>query len=216
LSGADPLVCAGPPGPACRCAQKTPPAARAGQGVGRRRGRPPHIVALLLLALILPGCKHRKVAERQTVEEPTAASIPSMASTIDMGDAQATPQLVSGFYAIESNSWRWTMRQFSVDLRPPMGAASKGAALVLKLTLPEPVLQAHPSLTLSVSVNGNKLAPQTWSKAGSFVYQRDLPAAWMTGSSVRVDFELDKALPPSEKDARELGVVVSKVGLELR
>jgi hypothetical protein len=33
---------------------------------------------------------------------------------------------------------------------------------------------------------------------------------------VRVDFELDKAIPPSEKDARELGVVVSKIGLELK
>jgi hypothetical protein len=38
----------------------------------------------------------------------------------------------------------------------------------------------------------------------------------MTGDAVRVDFELDKAIPPSEQDARELGIVVSKVGLEVK
>ena len=34
------------------------------------------------------------------------------------------------------------------------------------------------------------------------------------GESVRVDFVLDKAMPPSGPDIRELGVVVISIGLE--
>jgi hypothetical protein len=133
-----------------------------------------------------------------------------------MGDPRAASQLAAGFHDIEEHAWRWTMRQFGVYLRPPLGSSKKGAVLVLNLTLPPALLQAQPSITLSASVNGNKLPPETWSKPGTFVYQRDVPAELLAGDAVRVDFELDKAMPPSEKDARELGLVVSKVGLELK
>jgi len=178
------------------------------------RLRPLLLVLVVSFAFGLPACKHRKVAERATVEE--GGTTPSMSSTIHMGDPRAASQLAAGFHDIEANAWRWTMRQFSVYLRPPLGSSKKGAVLVLSLTVPPSVLQSQPSITLSASVNGNKLPPETWSKTGSYVYQRDVPAELLNGDSVRVDFELDKAMPPNEKDARELGVVVSKVALELK
>jgi hypothetical protein len=133
-----------------------------------------------------------------------------------MGDPRAAGQLVAGFHDIEAHAWRWSMRQFSVYLRPPLGSAQKGAVLYLNLTLPPVVLEKHQSLSLTASVNGNKLSTETWSAPGSYVYKHDIPAELLAGDGVRVDFELDNAMPPSEKDARELGVVVSKVGLELK
>jgi hypothetical protein len=161
------------------------------------------------------GCRRHKVAERATVEETTGAA-PTMASTVHMGDPRAAAQLVAGFHDIEAHAWRWTMREFSVYLRPPLGSAQKGAVLTLNLTVPPSVLETKKSISLYGSVNGNKLSSETWSKAGSYVYQRDVPPELMLGDAVRVDFELDKAMPPSDKDARELGVVVSRVGLELK
>jgi hypothetical protein len=35
-----------------------------------------------------------------------------------------------------------------------------------------------------------------------------------TGETVRVDFQLDKAMPPSGADRRELGIIVLSIGLE--
>ena len=172
------------------------------------------LLALLLAVVwISPACKHRKVAERQTVEE---SGPPTLSSTVHMGDPRAATQLVAGFHDIEAHAWRWSMRQFSVYLRPPLGSRTKGAVLVLSFTVPPVVIETEKSISLSASVNGNKLPPETWSKPGNYVYQRDLPPELMTGDGVRVDFELDKAMPPNEKDGRELGVVVSKVGLELK
>jgi len=167
----------------------------------------------VLLVLAVPACKHRKVGERQTAEE---SGMPNVSSVIHMGDPRAASQLASGFHDIEAHAWRWTMRTFAVYLRPPLGSAQKGAVLYLNFTLTPPQIEKLHSVTLSASVNGNQQSPETWDKPGDYVYRRDVPAGLMTGDSVRVDFELDKAVPPSDQDARELGVVVSKAGLELK
>ena len=168
-------------------------------------------VPALSLALLSPACKHRKAAERETVDE---AHPPGLASTLHMGDPKAASQLIAGFYGIEEHAWRWTMRQFNVSLRPPPGSPQKGAVLFVNLTVPPPVLANQPAISLTAAINGIKLSPETWSKPGTYLYQRDLPADLMAGDSVRVDFELDKAMPPNDKDARELGVVVLRIGLE--
>ena len=41
-------------------------------------------------------------------------------------------------------------------------------------------------------------------------------AALLAGGSVRVDFQLDKSMPPSGADLRDLGVVVLSAGLGLK
>jgi hypothetical protein len=172
---------------------------------------------LAILACMQPACRRHQVAERQTVEEPSTpavSSAPSLASTVHMGDPKVAAQLVAGFHDIESNAWRWSKRQFSVNLRPPVGSAQKGAMLALSLTVPPVVIETEKSITLTAFINGAKLSTETWSKPGPYVFKSEIPAALLTGDGVRVDFELDKAMPPGEKDARELGVVVSKVGLE--
>src|SRR6266404_4698838 len=94
-------------------------------------------VCLLSVCLLLGGCKRRdkKVRVQQTDEDSA-----TLASVIHMGDPKAEPQLLKGFYNIESNTWRWTMGKFAVALRPPRGAAIRGATLHLKFVLPETVL----------------------------------------------------------------------------
>jgi hypothetical protein len=161
------------------------------------------------IALAGPGCKRRKVQVKATDEEP-----PRMASMISMGDPKAAGQLVTGFYDIEQNAWRWVQKRFSVVLRSPAGAAQKGAMLTLKLTVPEVTIARLQSLTLSASVNGTPLPPETYNKAGEYMYQREVDPKLFNSESVRVDFSLDKAIPPSDSDQRELAVVVLAAGLE--
>jgi hypothetical protein len=166
--------------------------------------------ALSLVLLFAPlGCKRRRVRAQQTIEEA-----PGRASTIHMGDARMAAQIVSGLHGIESNAWRWSARRFAVVLRPPAGSQQKGAALLVKLTVPPVVIEKERSVTLAASVAGTALPPETYQKAGEYTYQRDVPASLLTGDTVKFDFELDKAMPPSDADARELGIVVSVIGLE--
>jgi len=165
----------------------------------------------LLLAAVLvaaPACKRAHVHHVDTVEEP-----PRLASLVHMNDRTMANQLTSGFYEVENNAWRWTMQKFSVTLRPPAHSAQQGALLDFHLTVPQPTIQKLGSVTLAATAGGAPLAPQTYSKAGEYTYRRDIPASALAGDSVRIDFELDKAIPPGDVDKRELGVVASSIAL---
>src|SRR5262249_39630470 len=96
------------------------------------------------------------------------------------------------------------------------GAAQKGAVLVLRLTIPDPVIQHLKPTTLSATANGVNLAPEQYGQSGDFTYTRDVPASAMTTENVPVTFTLDKALTPNAADSRELGIVVKSVGFELK
>ena len=174
--------------------------------------RGPAVAAAILalsLALAPAGCKrHRRVAV-QTVEEGSP-----LASVIATADPHAATQLAGGFYGVEQNSWRWTAGRFSVLLRPPRTATSNGAVLQLKFALPDVVIAKLKAVSLSAYVNGTALAPESYTQAGQFVYSRDVPANLLTGDVARIDFSLDKTMPPSAADRRELGVVVSMVGFQ--
>ena len=164
---------------------------------------------MLVFALVLsPACK-RKVRTGATEE-----GAPGMASVLNMGDPKVEPQLVTGFYGVEAGAWRWVARQFTVALRPPLGSAQKGAKLTMKLTVPQVVIDKEKNVSASAAAGGVPLAPETYTTAGDFLYVRDVPASALTGDSVRVDFQLDKAMPPMPPDIRELGIIVLSIGLE--
>jgi len=169
------------------------------------------IVSLMLVA---GACKRREKLASQAAEEDGGA--PVLVSMIHMADPRAAVQLARGFYGVEANAWRWTMSKFSVVLRPPTGAAQKGATLRFKFNIPQVVMAQVKSTTLSASVNGLVLPPETYSKAGDAVYSRDVPVAPLSGDAVTVDFALSKCLPPGSQDDRELGVIAQMVGLEVK
>lgn len=164
------------------------------------------IYLTLILTVVLPvlflsgGCRRRhKPGE--------------IASTIFASDPTVASHFTSGFYDIEDGAWRWTSKQFAVTLNPPPHSAERGGHLVMHLAVPDPVIQHSQFVELSCSVGGLKLAPQTFAKAGSYTYERDIPADKLDGSDVRIDFAVDHTLPPTGPDIRQLGIIVSQVGI---
>lgn len=169
--------------------------------------------ALAACALWCAGCsKEDKTPTKATVEEaPTA---PRLLTAVNMGEPKAGRQLLTGFYDIEANAWRWTSKDFSVSLRPPAGSAARGGTLVFDLSIPQVVIDSLHSVTLSASVNGTALAPETYSQEGQMQYKRDIPANLLASPSVRIDFHLDKVMAPGNGDRRQLGVIARSVALE--
>ena len=163
----------------------------------------------LILFAALPGCRRKDVSVQQTDEEG-----PRMSSMVHAGDPHSDTQLVTGFYGVEQNAWRWTAQHFSVVLRPPAGASQKGATLNLQLSVPDPVISKLKTIALSATINGVMLPPESYTQSGQFTYTRDVEPNLLTGEAVKIDFALDKALPPSGTDSRELGVIVNVVSLD--
>ena len=172
----------------------------------RHRFAIPILIACLALA---PAACKRKKLRVQTDEEA-----PRVSSMIHMADPRAASQLVSGFYDIEGNAWRWTAGKFSVILRPPRGAEQKGATLRFRFAVPEVVFQKLGKQTLTATVDGLALAPEPFKQPGEHTFTREVPGSKLAGETVRVDFALDKFLPATGTDSRDLGVVASSVALE--
>lgn len=172
----------------------------------------PVILAAACLLLSGSACKRQeRVRVQHTEEEP-----PQLATTIHAADPRSSSQFVSGFHGIEQNAWRWTEGKFAVVLRVPRGAAEKGALLTVKLSVPDPIISKLNAISLSAAIEDTKLAPETFTQAGEFTYEREIPAAALARDTAKVEFALDKSLPAGTVDQRELGVIVSSIGLESR
>jgi hypothetical protein len=169
--------------------------------------------AVLLTALaLLAGCKSKApVKVQQAAEEG-----PRIASMVHTGDPKSEGQLVNGFYGIEQNSWRWTGRKFAVVLRPPPGASQKGATLNVQLAIPDPVINQLKAVSLSGNIGSAPLSPESYTQTGQYTFTRDVPANVLAGESVKVDFQLDKSIPPGDVDKRELGIIVNSVSLDAK
>jgi hypothetical protein len=84
----------------------------------------------------------------------------------------------------------------------------------LNFTLPGVVFSRFKAVTLAASIHKERLSPETYRQPGEAVFTRDVPASLLSGHSVRVDFELDRATPPGNPDTRELGLIAHSVGFE--
>jgi hypothetical protein len=162
-----------------------------------------------LLAFSALDCKRRKKSATREEEQ-------GLVSVVHMADTRAAAQLIRGFHTVEQNAWRWTMAKFTLVLKPPVTAPPKGATLVMKFSVPDPVIARLQKITLSCKIGTTDLGSETYDKAGDFVFSRVVPATALNGETATVDFSLDKALPPGDPDQRELGVVVSSIGLEAK
>lgn len=172
-------------------------------------------MGLCLLVMILLLAANCRSGQAISAQGPDAAQA-RLASTVYAGDPNAAPQLVGGFYGIEDYSWRWTAQRFAVVLRPPEGATGEAANLVVRLGIPEVVIKKLHSISLTARIGGAVLPPETYKQPGDYTYTHEVPANQLTSEEVRVDFQLDKVMPPSGQDIRELGIVVTSIGLEPR
>lgn len=166
--------------------------------------------ALAIMALALPGCRIRKK------EQPVKAAVvgdAQLSSVVEASDPLHASQLIRGFYGIENQSWRWTAKNFTVKLRPIPGSETKGAKLELKFVIPDVMFDRVGAMTLDAKANGLDLGSETFLTAGDATYMRDVSPVVLAGDSTTFDFSVDKGLPPSEKDPRELAVIVTRIGL---
>ena len=168
------------------------------------------IPACAAILLAPPGCKRREKIRAEPTDEAPA----TLQSVVQTADPRAATQLLRGFHAVEGNAWRWSMGKFAVTLRPPLTAAEKGALLEMKFSIPDPVISRVKTVTVSVSVNGVPLAPAKYDKAGEYVYSAEVPPAALSAEAVTAEFSLDNYLKPGTVDQRELGLVVSSIGLQ--
>jgi hypothetical protein len=168
--------------------------------------------ALVISGALLGACGRTSRLSPDQTEPPEK----ELASIIHTADPRASGQLLSGFYGVEDIA-RWTKSKFSLELRVPSTPPLSDPALLMRLFIPDDEMARLKSIALSASVNGVALPPQSFTSSGTHIYVQSVPAAALNRSPARVDFALDKWMPPGSfnpNEDRELGVVVDVAALK--
>lgn len=119
--------------------------------------------------------------------------------------------LLSGWHQVEPGGWRWTERRFSVAFN---GVSPRMKALRLNFCLPDPLLERTGPVTLRAWVEGIALPPETYAQTGEHSYVQAVPHEVAAGATLRVEFELDKAVAAGELEKRELGLMALSVNVD--
>ncbi len=157
-----------------------------------------------------------RVFEFESYDLYGQTSSPRAASSVNMADPAQAAQLLDGFYGIEGGKSRWTARNFSALLKVPPGntaASTLKVALSLKLYVPDVQIRNLGPITISAEVAGQELPGLILSKPTEYTYSASVPTTALQSGYVVVNFHLDKSSTGLNGDARELGVVVTEVGL---
>lgn len=120
--------------------------------------------------------------------------------------ARYSVKLLDGWHPLEQSSFRWTARNFSVELRK--APAFNVSKLRFKFHLPSEAIAARGPITLTASVNGTAAPPATFASEGDHSLTVDLQPKISERKPLKIDFVVDKCLPAGQLDGRELGVIV--------
>lgn len=173
-------------------------------------------VCIPAICLVLAGTACRGKHQKVYIEDDEKADDALPVSAFKMGDPAASRQLIGGFYSVEGKSWRWTARDFVISFRTPPGATTRGAIASLEFVVPDVAIQKLSAVHLAAAVRGKEVAAQQYTAPGSYTFKAEIPGESCGSADTVIDFHLDKAMPPSAGDGRELGVIATAAALRTR
>ena len=136
-------------------------------------------------------------------------SDPSL-SYLHLGDLRARPQLLGRWYPIEDGSWRWMGKQARAVLRTPQESP---VDFELRLFFPKNHPQrAGGPVTVSVLLENELLVEKTYRAAGVYTIRQPVPPGSLPHPVTRITIRLDRAVPATGEERRELGAVVLGFG----
>ena len=120
------------------------------------------------------------------------------------------PLALLPWYPIEDGGWRWMGKQAQAVLRTPQESP---VDFELRLFFPK----AHPQraggpVTVSVLLEDDLLVEKTYRSVGAYTIRQPVPPGSLPHPVTRVSTRLDRAVPPTGEDRRELGAVVLGFG----
>jgi len=169
------------------------------------------LLSIVLATVALGACVRNEPALPIEEEVEEAALL----SVVNVADPRANAQLISGFHDLEQLAWRWTHKEFSVLLQPPAPVEGHATALEVRLSVPGIVIERLGAVVLAASIGDQPVGSQTFSEAGQDLeFRQQVPDGLLGDEPVQVDFQLDKAIEPTDQDGRQLGVIVSAIQLQ--
>ena len=166
-----------------------------------------------LVVLLLTNCPSNEPELFTTPGGASEAAVEpgELLSTVHLADPRGAPQLLKGFHTVEQGAWRWTEKVFAVALKPPSVEPGAEVNVEFTLSIAEASISRLGPLTLTATLNGSAVGSETYDQAGDYTFTKPVPSEVLASETIEALFELDKALPPTGSDLRELGVIAVSV-----
>lgn len=111
--------------------------------------------------------------------------------------------------ALHDGAWRWTLQRPALRLRLPK---TRGLKFRAQLTVPEITFAQTGPVKITIAVQGFPLDTLSIGKPGETIFEKDVPADWLTTTRpVTVQFEIDK-LWVSPADGVKHGFILTGAG----
>ena len=173
----------------------------------------PLVLLLFFLVLGAGGCDRTpapRVGDVPGASPAASSAARPQFSYINTGDVRAKPQLLSGWYPIEDGAWRWMGKEAQAVLLTPQESPF---SFELRLFFPENHMKrVGGPVTVSVLLDGTLFAQETFSRPGNQAIHKSVPAGTLGGPSTKLTIRVDRTIPPTDTDKRELGAVIQGFG----
>jgi hypothetical protein len=167
---------------------------------------------LLTTALLLCSC------DRVPDFYPTPAQRPAFDDPhrweriVHMTDADAQEHFVADVFDPLAANWRWTGRRPLIRLKAPAQASLR---YHIQFAITPQTFQTTGPVVLTFLVNGRSLDRAPYAAAGEYIFEKDIPADWITGGETILGAEIDKLF--LEKDSgKTYGFLLISLGLKRR
>ena len=130
-------------------------------------------------------------------------------SYLELGDLRSRPQLLSGWYSIEDGAWRWMAKEAEAVLLAPSGPLTFEMLLFFP---PDYMRRAGGPATVSVSLDDKPMYEKTYSQPGGHRVSSAIPQDLLASPATKVSIRVNRALPVTGSDQRQLAAVVERLG----
>jgi hypothetical protein len=167
-------------------------------------------ITLLTVVLAVAGACSKPQDAKSPAAPASTAEAPLYAYA-QTNDLRVAPQLIKGWYQVEEGGWRWMAKESLASLKNPQ---TFPAQFEVRLVLPKgTVATVGGPVTFTVLFNDKPFGEETYSKDGSYVFQKSVPPGTVTPGPINVTLRVNRAKPPVPNgDIRELGALVEGFG----
>jgi hypothetical protein len=158
-----------------------------------RRGRVLTIAALpaILPALITCACERYPDAFAPPAQRPSFEDPQRWQRVVHMTDVDAPDHFVTDIFDPLAANWRWAGKRPAIQLRVPAHALLK---FHIEFAIPAETFASTGPVMLTFFVNERALGTMRYTAAGSYQFEKDIPAEWIAAGDIRLGAEIDKVV----------------------
>ena len=163
----------------------------------------------VLIAAGLCACERWPEAYPVPAQQPTFEDAERWERIVHMTDVDAHDHFTGDIFDPLSANWRWTGKKPLIRLNAPAGVRRNYS---IQFVIPDAAFRVTGPVTLTFLVNGHVLDRRSYSAAGPYTFEKEVPSEWISGGETTLGAQIDKTYKAENQPA--YGFLMVAIGLK--